>query len=263
MIEIARGRITNQSGDKDDTMKSDGDLKPIAPDKSLHQIKDMIQVRYMSEQCRQLNESWGQIVAKTRECAPIRKRDFKLDRDRASEVRKSSLEARWERALWCIWGPGMEGNLGELLPGVCQSFVTYQMPLQEHYAQSGVNRKWGKVDLLGKDEDGRPALIELKRSDAEGENPLRAITEIAAYGIAFRKAWEEGGLKQEWSESVAELSKALGTINLVVLGTNNYWEVWNEYIARMEGHLDTLKNKLWHDGFALHFASVCCSGIIH
>lgn len=236
-------------------------MREITPDRGLHIAKGDVQKTFMQNQFRQLIDCWEPIRDRTREICPVRKKGFMLDRENGGMPSRKGPESRWERALWNLWGPQITPPAAELVPGVCQAIQTYQMPLKQHGNPGQINRKWGEVDLVGTDRNKHPVLIELKEP-ASKDPPLLAIMEVAAYGIAFSKSWDSGGLRREWDKVVGgNLPKLCPSpLKLVVAAPPPYWKTWDAAITKCSREIGDLRKLLKRDGFGLSFARLDCCG---
>jgi hypothetical protein len=129
--------------------------------------------------------------------------------------------------IWRQWRFGeVTKHALPFYPDVCRFIQTYQMPLQG----TRKDRRWGKVDLVGATPDALPVVIELKQEQAT-DTPLRMLVEGLAYACAVRKAWNESGLRAEWTDAMREngftqeLPKTLVTVPLfreLVLKCNDH-----------------------------------------
>lgn len=238
-------------------------MKQIRPELGLHVAKDEVQQSYAEQQCMQVVNQWDEFWLATIKNAPRRLKNFKLGRTHASKVSEERKEERWERALWCTWGPEIGNRRDEMLPGICHSIVSYQVPLKAPKADDNrKNRGWGRIDLVGRTAANIPVLMELKRFDAANEFPLRAILEVIAYGAGFRLAWEapSSRLKNEWAQATDKPVPTFDRLPLVVLGTEGYRTGWADAFRQIKEPLKQLTPKIEAAGFDLHFCEMMCYG---
>ena len=213
-----------------------GETRNIVAGKGLHKARKDVRKKYMKQQCEQLINCWPAMLARTVELAPTRHNDFKLSKANGGCPDITSKEYRWERSLWNIWGPEIVHPRSDFVPHLCKAIQTYQCPLQQQKKgrKKNSNAGWGKIDLVGYQKTKRPVLIELKEPGSDDE-PLHAIMEIAAYGVAFKKAWEDtkGELKQEWKNAVGGFKgmDKLGTLDLLVAAPKPYWKYFSKEIS--------------------------------
>jgi hypothetical protein len=106
------------------------------------------QLAFAKEQAEDILKNLENLVDNTNSKAPMRTKDFCLDRLTDPEL--SHEEDKWERAMYKRWGPKSEE---EYVP-VCKHIQTYQYPLQN----TRIDRCWGKIDLLGVGADFLPVL---------------------------------------------------------------------------------------------------------
>ncbi len=231
----------------------------IDPKLGLHELANSFQLRSARHQAEELLSNLDNLVENTINKAPMRPKDFCLDRVTDPEL--THEEDKWERAMYRKWGP--EGS-GEYV-SICKRIQTYQYPLQASFK----DRCWGKIDLLGIGTDFLPAPNELKKGKTN-ESPLRMPVEVAAYGFAIRKVWPN--LKDSWVKAVRRFEGCpsrfpanLDKVTLVGVAPEEYW---CRSLGRMPGTkvgafpseawppfwklVDALKTK----GFDIHFVTV-------
>ncbi|MBI1338460.1 MAG: hypothetical protein GC164_16075 [Phycisphaera sp.] len=190
---------------------------------SLHRLKDEVnQWRQMAVHIQGTRTNIEASIEATQANAPIRNQGFQLDRDNAGNPQ--GREARWERAIWGLWGRDFRSG-AHFLEGVCEYIHAYAVPLYAAQAQDG----WGEVDLVGVAPNRLPVVIELKEPGAD-DTPLKIMLQAAAYGIAIQKVWREGTLRTEWIQSIGgvvmhnadDLPNTLDRINVVGLVPDGY-----------------------------------------
>jgi hypothetical protein len=176
------------------------------------------QLKFAKEQTEDILLNLDSLVENTRRKAPMRTKDFCLDR-RVADPPLKYEEDKWERAMYRKWGP--EGSAEYV--SVCKHIQTYQYPLQASFK----DECWGKIDLLGIGTDFLPVPNELKKRRTN-ESPLRMLVEVAAYGFAIRKVWPN--LKDEWADAVrrsagspSQLPATLDRVTLVGVAPDEYW----------------------------------------
>ena len=176
------------------------------------------QLKFAKEQTEDILLNLDNLVKNTIDKAPVRSKDFCLDRVTDPEL--THEEDKWERAMYKKWGPAGSGEF----VSICKRIQTYQYPLQEHGKE---NRSWGEIDLLGIGTDFLPVPIELKKREA-AESPLRMLVEVAAYGFAIRKAWPS--LKDDWVKFVSwfgvsslQFPATLERVTLIGVAPAEYW----------------------------------------
>lgn len=233
-----------------------GQMRQLRLERGFHIARSDVQRTYMTHQCEQLVRGWEDGVKATCEHAPARARDFKLQRQNGGMPARRSPEARWERALWNIWGPDITPPADAFVPEFCSRIQTYQMPLREHNNPE-INYGWGEVDLVGYDTTHRPVLIELKEP-ASNDAPCAAVMQLTAYGIAFRKAWENG-LHKEWQEAVGGCED-LRTLRLMLAAPQPYWDNWSDELGRCHQGLSEIVGLMGGLNFEVRFVTLGCGG---
>lgn len=234
-------------------------MAALDPTQGLHRLKyEIDQWAKMEANCKRLLDCFDEAVRCTRRDAPVRHGDFKLDRETAGHPR--GKEAKWERAIWELWGPNFPTKAW-FLPDVCRSIQTYQMPLQ----RSNADRYWGKVDLVGVGRHGLPVLIELK-APASQNTPLFMMVEAAAYGLCVMKTWEAGPLRDAWRQLPSKVTSAgakragLREIQLIGLAPEGYWQGLSskkrQLLAEAERALQQLQSTMKRHGLIWHFATL-------
>ena len=183
------------------------------------------QLAYLGRRCACILAHLGTLIPNTAEQAPLRDENFCLDRT-ADGPASQLEEARWERAMWRRWGPHGRGE--PFLPS-CPRIQTYQFPLKRVRADA----LWGKVDLLGVSPNGLPVVVELKKGRTT-DTVLRMLLEMAAYGIALRKAWSlpraQSTLKPDWEEAMRNVGRPvdapehLDRVSLIGIAPQPYWD---------------------------------------
>ena len=189
---------------------------------SLHEIKDMIQLRFAEQQADFISNNLETLIENTYCVAPVRKTDhpYSLGRtdDRNLTSNVSPLEKHWEEAIFRKWEK-IEDGLDSQIP--FRKVVSYQVMLRDTNKNSG----WGELDLLGATAEKIPVAIELKINP--GEYLLRAIVEVLAYGVAIRKAWSgiDGcPLCSQWGCVVGKTNSFVD-LPLAVVAPSSYWQV--------------------------------------
>lgn len=233
-------------------------MAALDPRQGLHRLKyEIDQWGRMDANCKRLLECFDESVRCTRCKAPVRRKDFKLDRESAGHPR--GKEARWERAIWELWGPNFRTKAW-FLPDVCHYIQTYQMPLRQVRA----DRYWQGIDLVGVGKGGLPVLIELKEPGSSN-TPLFMMLEAVAYGLCIMKTWEAGPLRKAWQERVKVTSTTAKTgelrkIQLIGLAPEGYWQGFSskkrELLAKADPALQQLQRKMERHGLIWHFATL-------
>src|SRR5713101_7503536 len=95
------------------------------------------QLKFAKEQTEDILLNLDNLVKNTIDKAPVRTKDFCLDRTTAPEL--THEEDKWEREMYLKWGPRGSGEY----VSVCKRIQAYQYPLQA----SRKDRCWGKIDL--------------------------------------------------------------------------------------------------------------------
>src|SRR5262249_26254394 len=110
-------------------------------------------------------------------------------------------------------------------------------------------------------------VIELKQEGAK-DSPLRMLVEGVAYACAVRKAWNEGGLRTEWTVAMKQnglhqdLSNALTEVPVLLLAPSAFWRrAIGSPGARSNGKVredawppcQDLVHQCKHHGFPIHF----------
>jgi hypothetical protein len=167
---------------------------------SLHRLKDEVnQWRQLQAHIEGVTANIKDAIAATLASAPVRNLPFELDRTDGGNPK--GPEAKWERAIWDLWGRDFRSP-SYFLDDVCQYIHTFAMPLYATQNQDG----WGEVDLVGVDSNYLPVVIELKEPGAP-DTPLKIMLQAAAYGIAIQKVWGEGPLREAWKHSISQIAR--------------------------------------------------------
>lgn len=224
----------------------------------LHRLKyDLNQWRCICVHCELVLKNFDEQVKTTHADAPVRQKDFKLDRESARWPK--GKEAQWERAIWQLWGPAFRSKAW-FLPGICKSIQTYQMPI----ARTRATRHWRAIDLVGVDGRGLPVILELKEPGAN-DTPLFMMLEAAAYGICVMKNWKKGPLRREWKRHVPVSDRTtsdglLEQIHLLGIAPEGYWlglsKKKQEYLQKASKHFKRLKSAMEKHGLIWHFATL-------
>lgn len=207
--------------------KMSGEMKKIEPDMSFHKVKDIIQLRFMAEQAKQIKEHLTKLLESTWRVAPVQQncpyvlcRDGKRRKLRQTDNARSKWdEKHWEEACYHKWYCGEDG-LASSFP--FRTIMSYQVMLRD----TNEDREWGKIDLLGVSSKALPVVIELKSKD--GEYLLRAVAEGVAYAVAVKKAWSDGGLRAQWQErlKMPQFTETLCAVPVVVAAPTDCWTRW-------------------------------------
>ncbi len=157
--------------------------------------------------------------------SPKRKQKQSYMLNRQGRKTPALPESLLESAIWTQWNKTAVEQSGEpFAAGMCRHVQSYQVPLQA----SRSDTSWGKVDLVGVTESGLPAILELK-GEKSREPPLRILVEGLAYAVAIRRAWNEGHLRDEWTEAVMKQSNALAapltllSVPVIGIAPTEYW----------------------------------------
>lgn len=191
--------------------------------------------------------------------APVRQNaPYVLSRDPGrviGAVRRHWREVHWEEAMWLRWheSKNMDG-----LPW--RTILTYQMMLRNDNG----DESWGEVDLVGVDDRCAPVVIELK-SHVSKEIPFRAVVEAAAYGVAMKKAWDDGELRTRWEATFPSASRNdnLKNLKLAVVAPVQYWNwCFGRRALRSEwSDLINLVSSLESYGFVYSFIAITHEGV--
>jgi hypothetical protein len=194
-----------------------GEMNVFGQSDSLHVIKGLFQKKYMGKQCELLRSILSQVIAATREVAPVREKLYLRKRSRSDREPRRE-EERLERCLYWHWN-----ERTCQLPGCWRNLVGYQVNLPRQRQAEG----WGEIDLLGTNQDHLPVIVELK-AGGSSYSPAAMLTQAAAYGVAIQKAWPER-LRAEWAKKVAggtDLCVSLKKCTLVCAAPTEYWKKW-------------------------------------
>lgn len=189
-----------------------------------HELGDKSnQLEDMERHCREIAEHFTSILERTRQCVPLRAHEHKLERKGDKNPDKSQTERLLERSIWKKWchSPNLPPR-HYMLPFICRSVATYQMPLQKARADAN----WGKVDLVGVSRGYTPVIIELKKE--RGDTPLRMLVEAVGYAVAVREAWasKKTHLYEDWKRRVTECNHGgefLSQTPIVCIAPWQYW----------------------------------------
>ncbi|MBY0527984.1 MAG: hypothetical protein K2R98_31595 [Gemmataceae bacterium] len=205
-------------------------LYGLTAEAGLHVLKDRwCQKAYLETQCAELAKNLAIALDKTASPDP-RQSYFGGSRDdRVVRLR----ESQWERGLW-QWSKRNQENLA----GCWHCILAYQVPLFSKQKKEG----WGYIDLLGIDDDGTLAVLELKKEPGRStgdrttnsESPLRMVLEAAAYAAALRKSWSPFRFqladylrKNAFDEGlISRLPQKLTLVRLVGVAPAEYWMDW-------------------------------------
>lgn len=228
--------------------------------------------------CEELlaGDTLATLVAKTFDEARIRK-SYLTELTRRTTSVPAREEHRLERSIWVKWRPYRHvvkatGKLSSINSGtrflkVAPRIMTYQLPLFDSRKKGG----WGHIDLLGISPQTTPVAIELK-DDNSPEPPLRMLTEVLAYGISIRKAWQNsetgspGQLQKDWiravrdlGEDVKDIPANLANCHLVCAAPPEYWDCM-QTDKRLKEHgwalFSRVVSRVEELGFTVHFAKV-------
>jgi Holliday junction resolvase-like predicted endonuclease len=204
-------------------------MNKLSADMSLHEVKDLIQLKYSREQASFIADNLDAMLKKTWEVAPVRELGHSYALDPPSGVRQLQrperskekwMEKHWEEACYYSRWDKAHG-FGSKLP-FCW-LARYQVMLRE----TNGDERWGEIDLLGSTEKFLPVVIELKSKTSE--YLLRAIAEAAAYGVAVEKAWnvENSQFRIDWKNrfDLPTVQNSITTCPLVILAPTEYWAV--------------------------------------
>ena len=202
-------------------------IKTIEAGMSLHNVMNMIQLRYMAEQAQQVSRHISALLENTFRAAPVRRKPYKLRRPDTPRVlrwparspRDEWMEKHWEEACFHAWKDS-DAGLDEDVP--FRRLVSYQVMLRDQ----NIDKGWGEVDLLGESQVNTPVIVELKSKASE--YLLRAVVEGVAYAVAIKKAWAHGNLRQQWQERVEVVSSPtlLTTVPIAVVAPSYCWGRW-------------------------------------
>lgn len=215
------------------------------------------------------------MVDRTFEEARIRK-SYLTELTRRTTSVPAREEHRLERSIWVKWRPYRHvnkttGKLSSIDAGtqflkVAPRIMTYQLPLFDSRKKAG----WGHIDLLGISPQTMPVAIELKDDDSL-EPPLRMLTEVLAYGISIKKAWQNsetgspGHLQRDWlravrdlGEDVRDIPAKLANCDLVCAAPSEYWDRMqaDKHLKGGWSLFDKVVSRVEALGFTVHFAKV-------
>jgi hypothetical protein len=199
---------------------------------TLQSLKDEFLLRYMEDQCLALLEHLGDQMKKTCDAAPVRSTAERgedpyclspvLTKERKALARLGrEANGKWQKVKedhleFAIWQQFQDKKFVS-----CDAIQTFQMPLKDR----NVDKKWGKVDLVGISSKNLPVVVELKKQDAK-DTLHRMLIEALAYAIAVRKAWGDGGgaLAKGWSEKRPHVKvPALKEVPIICAAPSEFW----------------------------------------
>jgi len=241
-------------------------MKPELSKCGFHQMGEILKLRYIEEQCQELHDNLEVHIKLTEDRAPSRRDDFKLERPDARQWRRG--EAELERGIWEEFNLKVPTSR-KFFPDVCNRVVSYQVPLRSRKKDDDkgkFNKNWGKIDLVGIDDNSHPTVIEIKKDDST-EPPSRMLTEAVAYGIVLRRLWNlpESHFQAEWAKAIKkEKVPDLRKITLILMAPEQYWnrcmgKAGNRGKVNNEGWISFKKlvNKLEEKGsFRIVFANL-------
>lgn len=213
-------------------MNNLGRYNPFIRPLHLCDSSDFTKSHYV-KQVEALVAQLGELIGSTRDYAPGREKDFKLDRGESSlasernEGEKLS-ERKLEFSLYEEFSkPGkLKGQISEHLTHI----PCYQLPLKAP-GKKTLSKGWGYVDLLGCAPDKAPSIIELKKA-ASRESPLRMIVEGLAYAVAIQEMWKQKGndFQNDWFNAIdaKDVNIDLDKIKIIGLAPDDYWRFWKD-----------------------------------
>jgi hypothetical protein len=228
-----------------------------------HGLKDLLTTReYLLDHCDFLAACVHEAAWATRGAAFLCRRSTKglhyLGLTRKPGALLTHPEVRYERAMFQKW----RTDNGSPDCG-WERIVDYQVPVSDRKPSLLGLRA---IDLLGVNSARLPAVIELKvsRKKKEADSPLRAILEAASYACVLQADWEAFSLElEEATRSLGPcptLPRMLEQVPLVVAGSPEYWEFWNNEdrtsMGRAKPALKKLVNALFHEGYPV-FSRPC------
>ena len=200
---------------------------------------DFTKTHYV-QQTEFLRDHLRELIDITTARVPGRDHDFLIERKDIPlpKERKNLSERHLEYAIYDLFKECNNSNKTESFPGISH-IPFYQFPLRASRSSLKTNKKpinlnvgWGKVDLLGCNKHGTPAVIELKIPKKNPETPLRIIVEGMAYAIAIRAMWNHPNKKfqEAWVEKIGSkpdcLCENIEEIGIIGLAPERYWEKW-------------------------------------
>lgn len=204
----------------------------------LHSLTSWPRFKYLSEQCKYLEENLDKAINATRDNVPNRAQGFRLldantdGRLAADQMAGGSGERRLEAALFEGWGFFRAPRDTKII-SLWRSVAGKQIPLFDARQRDG----WGHIDLLAVGHDYHPVIVELKM-DTNRECPLRPLLEALSYAIALERVWVQ--FVEEYSELFEgtkneEIAQPWVTKKIVIMAPNGYWNHWREPYRNIEG----------------------------
>jgi hypothetical protein len=193
----------------------------------LHVLKSKWgQKTYLGQQSRHLADNLDEAIKETH--IPKPRKNYFPDSHDSEET--DLPESRWERAMWNRWKDGRTPAIREAWKWI----PYYQVPL---FSQRG-GKHYRGIDLLGIDENGTLAVVELKTEPLKDNNgrfkasqsPLKMILEAAAYATVIEANWEE--FQKDLARFLMKADKGIPCpkspkpIRLVGVAPESYWNQW-------------------------------------
>jgi hypothetical protein len=205
----------------------------VGPEDGVHVLRNRWGQRsYVGEQSSALASGIEAAVQATRLVVPrrpARGKDFRIDpsthgmRLGIDKIDAASEERRMEQLLYLAYGP--EGNLRST--DAWGRLIAFQVPLYDQRDRKG----WGHIDLMALTLDGHPAVIELKKQDAQ-ETPLRALLEGVANAVTVEENWPSIAAEIRAMCAArgleARVAERASPVTVVVLAPESYWRSWQQ-----------------------------------
>jgi len=200
------------------------EYKTVEWSNGMHLVrKNQVQLKFVGRHATDLLANFDAAVKATQSAAPVRSaaKPYKLHRpEEPRKLRSRKLggmpESFWERGVWES-RKVFKGNPHGVPFDDIQS---YQVMLRA----TNKDKEWGEIDLVGVSRNGLPVIIELKSEPSQCL--LFAMIEVMSYGIAVRKAWENGTLRAQWKTARGNVvvPENLGQLDLVCAAPADYWQ---------------------------------------
>jgi hypothetical protein len=194
----------------------------------LHEIpKAAMSLTRINSAINQLLADLPTFIANTEHKAQ-RREEYLIRREGIGAISPGTgYEIRIERALWSKYHQQVTSDAMPFLP-TCSRIAGYSVALFSEQEQAN----WGEVDLLGVSSNGLPIPIELKQDT--GDNILKMIVQVAAYGVAVRHLWNltDSPFRRCWNalsfcpDTDMPLSgqNHMAEIECICLATKAYWD---------------------------------------
>jgi hypothetical protein len=198
-------------------------LMEIDSSLGLHEIpKKAMQLTRINNAAEQL-EKGLRLFIKNTESKVQERNQYVIKREDIGRISPGTgYEIRLERALWQKYHKQDQDGEPNFLPK-SPCIIGYSVALFNNRNQAN----WGEIDLMGVSQDGMPIPIELKKDT--GDNILKMIVQVAAYGVAVRRLWnsDKCGFRNSWTSlelpSCSSANKSMERIECICLAPEDYW----------------------------------------